>query len=304
MNQVAVKRWRQVAEFGWKDAQAISQELGGARSRLAIFFDILSCFREYHLFSNQYRKFRFWELSAAQRKEKGTELGNKNRQGDEWLADNYRKWCFAKKWGDKKFEATPSGQQKRKRAYTKEFHAGEGLTVQYNVVLNREHYLDGTITIGKNVVLAKNAFVDYSGHVTIGDNVTLSDGIVIESHEHPGFTNPAIDIHTAVQKDVIIEEGAIVGARAIINASVGTIGRYARIGAGAVLRQSVPPYAIVTGNPAKVVGFSMTPEQMEEFEKTRFPEEKRLSVDKYAKDYDKMFLSRIDEIKKFLKKIC
>ena len=48
----------------------------------------------------------------------------------------------------------------------------------------------------------------------------------------------------------------------------------------------------------------MTPEQMEEFEKTRFPEEKRLSVDKYAKDYDKMFLSRIDEIKKFLKKIC
>lgn len=304
MNIVTIKRLRQVLVYGWRDAQIISNELKGAKSRMSIYLDILSSFNKYHLFSNQYRMLSFWELNEEQRKEKGTELGEKNKKNDIWLADNYIKWRFAAKWGDKKYEATPSGQRKRKNAYTKEYKTGRNLIVQYNVVMNREHYLDGTIEIGNNVVLAKNLFIDYSGHVVIGDNVTLSDGVVIESHEHPGYTNPAMDIHKAIQKTLIIEDGAIVGVRAVINASVGTIGRNSRIGAGAVVRNSVPPYSIVMGNPAKVVGFSLTPEQLEAFERNRYPVEQRISVEKYTKDYNKLFLGRIDEIQKFLKKLC
>ena len=50
-----------------------------------------------------------------------------------------------------------------------------------------------------------------------------------------------------------IEDGAWIGAGAIILANV-TVGRKAVVGAGAVVTRSVPAFAIVAGNPAKVIG--------------------------------------------------
>lgn len=299
MNQVTLKRFRQVVTYGWIDSKKISLETG--LGRLSVFHNILSAFRKYHLFSNQYRNQRFWELDATKQKEIGDKLGEVNRRGDLWLADNYRKWRFSAKWGDKKYEATPSGQLKRQKAYTKEFNAGKNLVIQYNVQINREHYLDGTISIGNNVIIGRNTFIDYSGHVIICDNVGISEGVLIESHDHPGHTNPIADIRSARQREMILEDGAVIGAKAVINSSTGCIGRYARVAAGAVVRHRVPPYAIVVGNPAKIVGFSMTPEQVVDFEKENYPEDKRISIKTYERDYNNLFINRLDEIKNFLK---
>ena len=78
------------------------------------------------------------------------------------------------------------------------------------------------------------------------------------------------------------------------------IGRGASIAAGAVVKRQVPPYAIVMGNPAKVVGFRMTPEQIVEFEKEHYEEKDRLSLELLEANYQKYFLSRIKEIQQFL----
>lgn len=300
MNRLTFKRIKQVFYFGWKDSRFIAA--AGTHNRLKVYFDILKMFFLYHTSSMQYRNNGLWKLEIDKKEELAKSLGKESERRDKWVLDNFKNRSFLSKYSKKKYENSSSLFLKRNRAYTRHFSAGAGFNVQYNVFLCREHYLDGTISIGNNVVLAKNVFIDYSGHVVLGNNVTLSDGVAIESHEHPGYTNPSIDMHVAVQKDIIIEDGVTIGSKAFINASVGRIGRDARIGAGAVLIHSVPPYAIVTGNPAKIVGFSMTPEQVEAYEKDKYPEEQRISIDKYRKDYNKFFVGRMAEISKYIKK--
>lgn len=98
--------------------------------------------------------------------------------------------------------------------------------------------------------------------------------------------------------DVVIEEDVWIGANVSILPGV-KIGRGANIGTGAVVRQSVPPYSIVIGNPAKIIGFNFTPEEIVEHEKALYPEEERLPLDLLEKNYNKYFLRRLKEIKEF-----
>lgn len=79
-----------------------------------------------------------------------------------------------------------------------------------------------------------------------------------------------------------------------------TIGNHAVISSGAVVRKSVPPYAIVVGNPAKIVGFCMNPEDAYEAEKS-YPESERASLQTLEKNYKKYFLDRMEMIKEFNK---
>lgn len=64
---------------------------------------------------------------------------------------------------------------------------------------------------------------------------------------------------------------------------------------------NVPPYAIVAGNPAKIIGFTKTPNEIIEFEKNVYPLEKRFSREILENNYRKYFLSKIPEIKSELK---
>ena len=80
------------------------------------------------------------------------------------------------------------------------------------------------------------------------------------------------------------------------------IGRGAIIGAGTVLRScKVPPYAIVIGNPGKVIGFRYTPDDIILHEQQLYPEEKRLCREVLEKNYQKYFRSRVKEIATFVK---
>lgn len=103
-----------------------------------------------------------------------------------------------------------------------------------------------------------------------------------------------------VEKDVVLEEDVWIGANVTLMAGV-TIGRGATVGAGSICLKSVPPYAVVMGNPAKVIGFNFTPEEIIEHEKILYPEEERLSLITLEKNYKKYFLDRISEIKSFTK---
>ena len=79
------------------------------------------------------------------------------------------------------------------------------------------------------------------------------------------------------------------------------IGRGAIIGSGAVVRTTIPPYAIVVGNPAKIVGFKFNPNEIIEHEAKLYPEDERIPKATIELNYEKYFLSRIKEINKYIK---
>lgn len=80
-----------------------------------------------------------------------------------------------------------------------------------------------------------------------------------------------------VEKDVIIETDVRIGANVTILSGV-TIGRGCIIGAGAVIRKDTPPYSVVIGNPAKIIKFVFTPEEIVEHEKNLYPEAERIPL--------------------------
>ena len=120
--------------------------------------------------------------------------------------------------------------------------------------------------IGKNCSLGQN--VNVSNHVTIGDqvkiqnNVSLYEGVTLEDGVFCGpscvFTNVINPRSAIVRKEQFrktrVERGASIGANATIVCGH-TIGRYAMVGAGAVVTKDVPPYALVVGNPSRQIGW-------------------------------------------------
>lgn len=111
------------------------------------------------------------------------------------------------------------------------------------------------------------------------------------------------DVHGEYDRDVIVDEDVWMGARVSLLSGV-HIGRGAEIGTGAVVRGSIPPYAVVVGNPAKVVGFRFTPEEIIQHEKILYPESERLPLELLEKNYKKYFLDHIKEIKAYTGLIC
>lgn len=106
-----------------------------------------------------------------------------------------------------------------------------------------------------------------------------------------------------IAKEVIVEEDVWIASNVTLLAGV-NVGRGATIGAGAVVRNNVPPYAIIVGNPAKIVGFNFTPEEIIEHEKALYPEDKRLPIELLEKNYKKYFLDHIKEIKSYTGLTC
>lgn len=145
--------------------------------------------------------------------------------------------------------------------------------------------------IGKGVGINRRAVLDHTVNpkgIYIGDYTRISDAIIM-----------AHDGKRGTKADTIIGKHCFIGIAAIVNCGM-RIGNGATIGAGAVVIKNVPPYAIVVGNPGKVVGFSMTPEEIVEFEKKQYPEEERIPLETLQKNYKKYFLDRKEEIKQLL----
>jgi UDP-2-acetamido-3-amino-2,3-dideoxy-glucuronate N-acetyltransferase len=126
------------------------------------------------------------------------------------------------------------------------------------------HVLPGA-RIGRNCNICDGVFVE--NDVIIGDGVTVKcgsqiwDGLRIEDDVFIGpnatFTNdsfPRSRQRPAAFERTRVELGASIGANATILPGL-TIGQGAMVGAGAVVTRSVPAFAIVAGNPARIVGY-------------------------------------------------
>lgn len=291
-----ISRFRQVASYAWKQSKDLSAETG--KSRLSLFFDMLRCFSKYLMWTNQYMKEKFYEKSPEEREEIGQKYYESGLIRDAWQKDFRENREFLIKYSDIKYEKA-SLREIRNKAYTKRYHAGKNLFVEYDVHLSRQHYLEGTISIGNNVLLAKHVFIDYSGDLIIHDGVSISDGVTIETHSHSGF----ISTHRGDSQKGHLEIGdhVSIGTKAIISESCHKIGRYAKIGAGAVVRSNVPAYAIVIGNPAKIIQFIYTPEEMVEFETNKYAENDKTSLVSYTRDYHNYYEKSLKGIIPYVK---
>lgn len=246
-----IKRIKQVVKYGWNHA-GTDAIIESGRNRFLVFVDILWCFRKYRMWSNQYIKERFWEVPNQERDIVGKKYLEAGIKRDAWQDDFRSNRQFLIKYSDKKYEAAHL-RTKRNQAYARRFNAGSGLMVEYDVNISRQHYLNGSIQIGKNVFIAKHSFIDYSGNVVIKDNVQLTNGVIIETHHHPFHSNWKEPRNKVYGTDLVIEEGAVIGSRAIIMPSCHYIGKHARVGAGAVVTHDVPDYAVVVGVPARLI---------------------------------------------------
>ena len=136
---------------------------------------------------------------------------------------------------------------------------GEGTRIWHFV-----HVMPGAV-IGRDCVIGQGCFV---GNVRIGDgvriqnNVSVYDGVTLEDHVFAGpscvFTNvmnPRSEVNRKHEfRPTLVRRGATIGANATIVCGV-TLGAYAFVGAGAVVRADVAAHALVVGVPARQVGW-------------------------------------------------
>ena len=123
-----------------------------------------------------------------------------------------------------------------------------GAKIGDDVKIGNYTILCGAIVIGSRSRL--NAFVYVSNGTTIGADCFIGPRVTILNVMFPQASNP--DYRNKIE-GVIIEDRVKIGGGAIISPGV-RIGHDALVGAGAVVTKDVPPFAVVVGVPAKVVG--------------------------------------------------
>lgn len=126
-------------------------------------------------------------------------------------------------------------------------HVMPGAVIGRDCNIGDHCYIEGGVRIGDEVVV-KNG-------VSVWDGVTLEDRVF--AGPNVAFTNDRVPRAKAPPEQwyrTLVREGASLGANATILPGI-TIGRYALIGAGAVVTRDVPDFALMTGNPARRRGY-------------------------------------------------
>ena len=128
--------------------------------------------------------------------------------------------------------------------------------IQSNVSIGKK------CTIGQNVNIASNVII--GNKVKIQNNVSVYEGVELEDFVFCGpsmvFTNvkrPRAEFPKNNAKNyskALVKKSASIGANATILCGI-TIGKYSLIGAGSVVLNDVPDYALIVGNPGKQIGW-------------------------------------------------
>jgi UDP-2-acetamido-3-amino-2,3-dideoxy-glucuronate N-acetyltransferase len=127
-------------------------------------------------------------------------------------------------------------------------HISKGAKIGKNCVFGQNSFVAGGVVIGSNVKVQNNVSI-YTGTV-INDDVFLGPSCVLTN-----VTNPRSQVnrHSLYEK-TLFSRGCSIGANATVVCGV-TVGRYAFVGAGAVVVKDVPDYSLVMGVPGKRVGW-------------------------------------------------
>jgi len=142
----------------------------------------------------------------------------------------------------------------------------EGATVGEETRIWHWTHISSGAVIGKNCSLGQNVFVGnkviIGNNVKIQNNVSVYDNVILEDDVFCGpsmvFTNVYNPRSAIIRKDeyrdTLVKQGATLGANCTIVCGH-TIGKYAFVGAGAVVNKDVPDYALMVGVPARQIGW-------------------------------------------------
>ena len=131
----------------------------------------------------------------------------------------------------------------------------ENVTIGENCVFGKNVYVDSDVVIGKNCKVQNN--------VSLFHGVTLEDGVFCGPHVcftndlRPRAVNPDLSVKGAddwIVSKTLVRSGAALGANSTIVFGI-TVGAWAMVAAGSVVTKDVPDFALVRGNPARVVGY-------------------------------------------------
>ena len=126
--------------------------------------------------------------------------------------------------------------------------------VQKGAVIGERCSLGQNVFVGNDVVIGNN--VKIQNNVSVYDAVTLEDDVFCgPSMVFTNVYNPRAAVaRKAEYRRTLVKQGATIGANATIVCG-STVGRYAFVGAGAVVQKDVPDFALVVGVPARQIGW-------------------------------------------------
>ena len=167
-------------------------------------------------------------------------------------------------WGFK--DGTQKADKSKAYFVHESSHVDEGARIgEGSKVWHFSHILKGS-KIGKNCIIGQNVSIGPDAQIgdrcKIQNNVSVYKGITLEDEVFCGpscvFTNvynPRAFIERKSEfKETIVKRGSTIGANATILCGT-TIGKFAMIGSGAVVRKDVPDYALMVGVPAEQIGW-------------------------------------------------
>ena len=131
----------------------------------------------------------------------------------------------------------------------------ENAQVGENSIIGSYAYIDANVEIGNNCKVQNRALI-YDPAI-IHDGVFIGPGVILTNDKNPRAVSEAGVVKGAEDWDKVgveVLQGASIGSGAICVAPV-KIGKWALVGAGAVVTKDVKDYAIVVGNPARQIGW-------------------------------------------------
>lgn len=131
---------------------------------------------------------------------------------------------------------------------------GRAITVGHRASIAAHAFIHGPVELADEVSVNARASIDGGGAgVRIGEGTRIASGATIYAFNH------ALDPARSLREQPVHSRGIVIGADVWVGANAGvtdgvTIGDHAVVGMGAVVTRDVPPWAIVAGTPAKVIG--------------------------------------------------
>jgi len=134
----------------------------------------------------------------------------------------------------------------------------EGAQIGQSCIVGKGAYIDVEVIVGDRVKIQNGASI-YRG-TTIEDGVFIGPHACLTNDKRPRAITPDGKLKQDADWEVspiLIQRGASIGAGALILPGV-TVGRFAMVGAGAVVTKDIVPHGLVVGNPARLIGFVCT----------------------------------------------
>jgi UDP-2-acetamido-3-amino-2,3-dideoxy-glucuronate N-acetyltransferase len=130
-----------------------------------------------------------------------------------------------------------------------------GASIGNECIVGRDAFIDEGVSIGNRVKI-QNAALVYHG-VTVEDGVFIGPGAILTNDRYPRAITSTGDLAKGSDwkvSPIMLREGCSIGAGAVVVAGV-EVGKFATVGAGAVVTHDVTNFALVAGSPARRIGW-------------------------------------------------